>query len=55
MNSLQSNHDYKVFKMSTVSVHTLSQSSTLLITRLFWQSEKCINVDVRVSNIYVSK
>jgi len=25
-----------VFKMSTVSVHTLSQSSTLLITMLFW-------------------
>jgi len=25
-----------VFKMSTVSVHTRSQSSTLLITMLFW-------------------
>ena len=37
MNSLQSNHGYMVFKMSTVtvSVHILSQSSTLLITILF--------------------
>jgi len=25
-----------MFKMSNVSVHTLSQSSTLLITMLFW-------------------
>ena len=25
-----------VFKMSIVSVHTVSQSSTLLITMLFW-------------------
>jgi len=44
-----------VFKMSTVSVHTLSHSSTLLITMLFWYSEKCVNVDARGSNIDINK
>jgi len=55
MNSLQSEHVTNVFKMSTVSVHTCLQLSTLLITMLFSYAEKCVNVDVRVSNIDISK